>query len=120
MKIYETLVLLDSGFAGKDDTGVNHVRSLLEKHGGEIIRIERYSEQKLAYEIKKQKRGVYVIVAFRMDPQAVNALGREFQLDEHVLRDIVLDRAGVTVDKFFRRYEMTDDARAEVSAARSY
>lgn len=120
MKIYETLVLLESGFAGKDDAGVGHVKSIVEKHGGEIIRAERYGEQKLAYEIKKQKRGVYVIAAFRMKPDSVNGMLRDFQLDEHVLRDIVLDRTGVTVDKFFRKYEITESDRADVAAARSY
>ena len=120
MKIYELLVLVDPAFAQKNEgAGPKLVQSLIEKCGGEVIRIEKYADQKLAYEIRNNKRGVYVLVAFRMDPQRVIELDREFRLDEHVLRNIVLDRTGLTVDKFFKRYEETEESRAEVAEARS-
>ena len=120
MKIYETLVLVDSAFAQKNENaGPKLVQSLIEKSGGEVIRIEKYAEQRLAYEIRNNKRGMYVLAAFRMDPLKVMGLDREFRLDEHVLRNIVLDRTGLTVDKFFKRYEETEASRAEVAEARS-
>ncbi|NUQ34222.1 MAG: 30S ribosomal protein S6 [Planctomycetaceae bacterium] len=121
MKIYETMVLVSSELGA--DKAVDHVRSLIEKHKGEIIRIEKYAEQKLAYEIRKQKRGVYVLTAFRHNPQLISPLEREFSLDEHVLRSLVLDRTGLTVDKFFRRYEAKEEQPVETGAreyARSY
>lgn len=113
MKIYETLVLLDPELAREGDSGVKHVQSLLEKHGGEIIRIEKYHEGKLEYEIRKRKRGVYVLSAFRMDPARLAELDRSYRLDDGVLRSLVLDRSGITVDKFFRHYEHVADPSAD-------
>jgi small subunit ribosomal protein S6 len=120
VKIYETMVLLDPEFAGKSDTaGIEHVTALIAKHGGEVIRCEKYADQRLAYEIKNRKRGIFVLAAFRMDPQAVTGLNRSFNLDDHVLRDLVLDRTGMTVDKFFKKYEAPENHAAAIADARA-
>lgn len=120
LKIYEALVLLNPDFAGKDEAASSkHVQGIIEKSGGEVIRVERYADQKLAYEIKGFKRGVYVLVAFRMKPADVTTLARNLRYDDHVLRDLVLDRTGLTVDKFFRHYERTAETEAEIAAARA-
>lgn len=118
MKIYETMVLFDPEFSGKNDP-VAYLQGLLEKHGGEPIRLERYADQRLAYEIKNRKRGVYVLAAFRMDPNNLSALTRTYNLDEFVLRHLILDRTGMQVEKFFKKYEAPENHSAELAEARA-
>ncbi|MCA8940489.1 MAG: 30S ribosomal protein S6 [Planctomycetes bacterium] len=115
MKIYECMILLDPDFARDGDNGVGHVRALLEKHGGEVIRVEKYADQKLAYEIRKRRRGVYILAAFRMAAEGLSPLGRDIRFDDNILRELILDRTGTTLDKFFRTYEReesSDDAES--------
>ena len=120
MKIYETLVVLDTEVAGKSDTAATElVGGLIGKHNGEVIRIERYADQKLAYEIKNRRRGVYVLAAFRMNPEDVGGLNRSYTLEPGVLRNIVLDRTGLTVEKFFRKYETPENHQATLADARA-
>lgn len=109
MKIYEIMVLLDPEFGRDAEAATGHVSAMVEKNGGAVIRIEKYAEQRLAYEIRRRKRGVYVLAAIRLDPAKVGELTQTFRYDEHVLRDLILDRSGLTVDKFFRHYEPSEE-----------
>lgn len=118
MKIYEIMVLLDTEFSGKNDPAA-YVQSLVEKHGGVGIRMERYLDQRLQYEIKNRKRGVYVLAAVRLDPETVQGLTRTFNLDENVLRHIIIDRTGMQVEKFFKRYDAPENHAAELAEARA-
>ena len=112
MKVYEGMILVNAQL--NSEGAVEHVNALLGKHDCELIRAEVYAEQKLAYEINKQKRGIYVLAAFRQAPEGVNALNRDMNLDENVLRYLILDRSGLTVEKFFKRYDAaTEDAPRE-------
>lgn len=118
MKIYEVMVLLDTEFSSKNDPA-KYVQSLVEKHEGIGIRVERFLDQRLQYEIKNRKRGVYVLAAVRLSPEAVTALTRTFNLDENVLRHIIIDRTGMQVEKFFKRYDAPENHAAELAEARA-
>ncbi len=118
MKIYEAMVLLDPEFAGKNDP-VKYVEDLIQKNAGQPIRIERYADQRLAYEIRKRKRGIYVLAAFRISPESMSELTRTFNLDEHVLRHIMMDRTGLPVEKFFKWYEQPENHQADLADARA-
>jgi small subunit ribosomal protein S6 len=118
VKIYETMVLLDPEFAGKSD-GVKYVEELIQKHGGQPIRTEKYADQRLAYEIRKRKRGIYILGAFRISPESMTELTRTFNLDEHVLRHIMMDRTGLPVEKFFRWYDQPENHQSDLAEARA-
>lgn len=109
MKVYEAMILYDPEFGRDESTAKDYSRELIEKCGGEVIRSEKYAEQKLAYEIKKRKRGVYALTAMRMDPARVAELERNLTLDENVLRSLILDRTGQTLDRFFQHYEPSEE-----------
>ena len=59
------MFLLGPAASQDQQAALNLVRGMIEKHGGEVLVIKRWDERKLAYEIKRQKRGTYVITYFR-------------------------------------------------------
>ena len=87
---YEAMFLLPPGAAmDQDGTGLRLCRSMIERHGGQVIVIKRWDERKLSYEVNGQKRGVYVIAYFRAPGAAVAALERDVKLSDDVLRVMV-------------------------------
>jgi small subunit ribosomal protein S6 len=86
---YEGMFLLPAGASAELENSVNTVRGIIERHGGNIIVIKKWDERKLAYEIKKQKRGLYVIAYFSAPGTAVGAIERDVNLSEDVLRVMV-------------------------------
>jgi small subunit ribosomal protein S6 len=111
-RLYEGLFLLDPAFANKDPEGALALcQGVLEKYGALVIRMESWGEQKLAYEIRKNKRGAYVLAAFRAEPLKLGEIELECRLTERILRYLFLNRDGVPMEKWFRRYESQRGAR---------
>lgn len=105
-RLYEGLFLVDSGFANKEpEAAVELCKSVLEKHGATVIRAELWGEMRLAYEVRKNKRGAYILTAFRADTLKMGEIELECRLTERILRYLFQNREGIPMEKWFRRYE---------------
>ncbi|MCA8915605.1 MAG: 30S ribosomal protein S6 [Planctomycetes bacterium] len=118
-RTYEGLFLVDPGFANKDPEGaVELCKSVLEKHGATIIRAELWAEQRLAYEVRKNKRGAYILTAFRSDTLKLAEIELECRLTERILRYLFTNREGVPIERWFKRYD-AKPARRETESDKS-
>ena len=86
---YEAMFLFPPPGVTDVEAMIANARGIIERHGGKIIVIKRWDERKLAYEIRKQKRGTYVIAYFTAPPQAVVPIERDVNLSEDVIRVLV-------------------------------
>jgi small subunit ribosomal protein S6 len=77
---YEAMFLVAPSGAAEPQAAIDLCRGIIERHGGQIIVIKRWDERKLAFEIKKQKRGTYVIAYFRAPGTAVAPIERDVNL----------------------------------------
>ena len=66
------------------------VMDTLTKNGGEVVCARRWDERKLAYPIKRRKRATYLLTYYRAPETAGPDIRREFDLDERVLRYLLL------------------------------
>jgi small subunit ribosomal protein S6 len=106
-RLYEGLFLLDPGFANKDPNAANELfQNVLKKHGATVIRSEMWGEQRLAYEVRGNKRGAYVLAAFRAETMKLAEIELECRLTERILRYLFTNREGIPVEKWFKRYEI--------------
>ncbi|MGF1634107.1 MAG: 30S ribosomal protein S6 [Phycisphaerae bacterium] len=81
------------------DAAVNRVKQVIERFGGEIIVCKKWDERRLAYEIQKQRRGLYVISFFRGTPDIVAKITREVNLSDDMLRLLILDAEHLTEEE---------------------
>jgi small subunit ribosomal protein S6 len=110
--IYEGMFLLDSGRASKDWEGTKAlVDNVLERYGAKSILKDRWDERKLAYSIKRQKRGTYYLAYFDAPGDAVTQIRRDLVLTEGVLRFMILawPHDAALPDKIEIKRMMTDD-----------
>src|SRR5688500_8249213 len=84
---YETLFLLDSTKVSADADAVKHqVHHILERHGATITISRPWDyNHKLAYPIRKQKKGSFHIVYYTMESANQLGLERDFALAEGVI-----------------------------------
>ena len=66
------------------------VTGLFAKHGVEIVSARRWQERRLAYPIKHQLRGTYMLVYFQGEPESIQPIRRELELNEAVMRNLLL------------------------------
>jgi small subunit ribosomal protein S6 len=90
-RLYEGLFLVDAAAAATDWAEIeNQIRGLIEQQGATIEYSERWPEQRLAYPVNGIKRGVYFLAYFTSDTGAIAAIRNDGQLNENVLRMLVI------------------------------
>jgi small subunit ribosomal protein S6 len=110
--VYECLFILDSNRYAKDPGKVSgRIPELIEKCGGEVLVSRLYVEQKLSYPIEGHRKGTYWMTYFRLDGEKVTQFNRECQLNDNILRHLVLKVDPRLVDT------LVSHARGESTAA---
>lgn len=90
-KVYEGLFLFDSNRYARDPGGVpGSINDAITSVGGEMLASRLWAEQKLAYPINGHRKGTYWLTYFRIDPSKLAGLNRTFQLNDNILRNLVL------------------------------
>jgi len=90
-KLYEAMFLVDSAEAASDWEGINKlITTILERAGAEIVSMKKWDERKLAYTIKKQTRGTYILCYFRADGGKIRDIERDVRLSERIMRVLIL------------------------------
>ena len=91
MRAYEGLFLVDEGKASDDFQAIaGHIRGLLERRGASVDKLEKWDALRLAYEIERKKRGMYILAKFNADPAQVAEIRNDCLLSALVLRTMLL------------------------------
>jgi len=91
MKKYEIMYILN---ANLDEAGhkeeVAKLQGILEKSGAKVTDTKEWGVKTLAYPIKKQSKGAYVILKVTAENAALKEFDRLAKLDSNVLRHLII------------------------------
>ena len=91
MRDYEVLYIVRADFDDdKVQDAVKRVNTLIQRSGGTSDRTNLWGKRKLAYEVKHQKEGSYVLQDFKLDPNRVPELEAGLKITEEVLRHLIV------------------------------
>lgn len=91
MRTYEGMFLVEPMQASTNWSAViGHIRQVLTKHKAKVINVSKWAERQLAYEIKKQKRGTYILIYFEAPSESIARIKAECQLSEIIMRVLIL------------------------------
>lgn len=89
--LYEGLFLFNIQEIGGDlNAALEELRAILGRAEAEILTLTKWDERKLAYPIRGQKRGLYVISYFRARGSQIANIERDVNLSENFLRAMML------------------------------
>ncbi len=94
---YEGMFLFPGSASAEDS--LKRITSIIEAHGGSIIVIKKWDERKLAYEIKKQKRGLYILAYYTAPNTANVQITRDVNLSDDILRVLITDASHLSKDE---------------------
>ncbi|MCH3966943.1 MAG: 30S ribosomal protein S6 [Bacilli bacterium] len=90
MKNYEIMYIL---MPSLDAEGIKAENAALQKlitdNGGKITGVNEWGLKDLAYEIKKQTKGYYVVLELTAEPKAIEVVDKTVLLDQKVVRFLV-------------------------------
>jgi small subunit ribosomal protein S6 len=67
-------------------SGKETVLADLSAQTAEIVKTDELGDRDLAYEIKKRRRGRYILYTLKLDPVKLTELDRIFKLNANILR----------------------------------
>jgi small subunit ribosomal protein S6 len=87
MPLYETVVIARSEITqAQADAVADAVTTQLEADGGAVKKREYWGLRNLAYRVKKNRKGHYVLLGLDAPPTAIREMERQLSLNEDVLR----------------------------------
>ena len=91
MRDYEVLYIVRADLDDeKVQDAVKRVNTLIQRSGGTAERTNLWGKRKLAYEVKHQKEGAYVLQDFKLDPNRVPELESSLKITDEVLRHLIV------------------------------
>ena len=87
MKRYETLFIVQVDLPDDElNSLIERYRAIVTALKGTVIKVEKWGKRKLAYEIKKQSNGYYVLIDFAGKSAIIEELERNFKIDDKILK----------------------------------
>ncbi|MEE8329833.1 MAG: 30S ribosomal protein S6 [Thermodesulfovibrionia bacterium] len=91
MDYYEHIIILDPNVDEKTvESTVERVSDLVVKKGGEVLKSEKWGLKKLAYNLKKQNKGIYILLFFKAPPPVIAELERFYKVFEPLLKFLII------------------------------
>ena len=91
MRQYEVVYIFRSGLDGEEiGERLDSYHERLTSGDAEITALEHWGKRELAYPIQKQRSGYYVVAQFRADPSLLEEFERVLELDDDLLRHLVV------------------------------
>ena len=116
-RVYEGMFLLDSNHYARDPGGAaGRIVEMIEKCGGQVEVSRLWAEQKLAYPMGRRRKGVYWLTYFKMDSARLKELNRASQLNNDVMRHLVLTLDPKLVDAIVSHAKGVAEAAAPKTA----
>ena len=66
------------------------ISNLLTKNGAKIEKVDLWGKRHLAYPVKKQNDGYYVLINFEIEPDAIFEIDRVIKIREEILRHLIV------------------------------
>ena len=92
MNKYESVVIINP------NVEENALKELIERFqtlintDGKVEQVNELGKKKLAYEIKKNKEGYYVVYDFEANPSLIAELERNYRITDEVIKFIVIKK----------------------------
>lgn len=119
MRTYEQLFIVNTAAAETDvDALIEQLNGIIKASGGNVDKTDKWGVRKLAYRVKRQSEGLYILLAFTCGAQAVRELERRLRVADIVLKFITvrMDERMKRVAKRQKRREKRLARKPQLSA----
>lgn len=92
MNKYESVIIVTSTMNDKQQKEIENKYTKLINENGKVESFENLGKRKLAYEIRKNKEGIYMQFNFESEASFISELERQYRIDDNVIKFIVVRR----------------------------
>jgi len=92
MNKYETVFIVSPEVAEEGIKGLIQKFSEIINNDGKVLEVQEMGKKKLAYEIKKNKEGYYVVINFEAKPEVIKELERVYRITDDVIKFLTINK----------------------------
>jgi small subunit ribosomal protein S6 len=86
MQLYESIFIVRPSLSDEDTTKIiDKLKGVVEK-SGTIVKMENWGKKKLAYEVKRERKGTFVYLNFQSKGDLISELERSYRLEDSVIK----------------------------------
>jgi small subunit ribosomal protein S6 len=105
---YETIYILRPNTPNEGVAEVNaRIKGIIEGMGGKIIKVDNWGKRRLAYEVAKERKGIYLYWQYLAQPGVVEETERNLRMLDSVIR-YLSTRVDENIDVAARPTEIDD------------
>ena len=87
MRRYETILIAHVDLSEDELSGlIARYSAIITDQKGILVKVERWGKRRLAYMIKKQARGFYILIDYAGESAVVNELERNLKINDKILK----------------------------------
>lgn len=91
MNFYEIAVILNPNLSEDEvKSSVEKITNIVTSNGGDMLRVDNWGKRKLAYELNKQKFGLYIFFLFKSPSQTIKKIEDYFKIYDIVIKFLVI------------------------------
>lgn len=91
MNFYENIVILNHSLSEEElKAAADKISDLIRNSGGEVFKADNWGRRKLAYELNKQKMGVYYYFLFKAPSATISRIEGYFKVFDPVIKFMVV------------------------------
>ena len=92
MKVYESVCIASPSLSDEEITKLTEkITETIARTEASLIKIVNDGKKKLAYDIKHERRGTYLIVQFEGKGNAVSELERFYRMDDAIMKFLTVE-----------------------------
>ena len=90
MNKYESIIIINRNCTDEALKALESKFTGLINENGKVESFENQGKKKLAYEVKKNKEGFYILINFEAKPDSIAELERNYRITDEVIKFIVV------------------------------
>ena len=90
MRKYEVIFIIRSMEEEATNAVIDKFSKLIAANGGTITKEDRWGKRRLAYEIKKEAEGFYVLFYVTCEPKCVAECDRVMKITDEILKHMIV------------------------------
>lgn len=87
MQLYESIFILRPSLSDDDAQKIiGKVKGFVERSGGTLLKTDNWGKKKLAYEVKRERKGTFVYLQFRAEGSMIGELEHLYRIEDSVMK----------------------------------
>ncbi len=91
MELYESLFIIRPSVSDEETNAlIDKMKGVADRTGAQFIKAENLGKKKLAYEVRRERKGTYAYFYFKAPNHTVGELERAYRLEDNIIKFLTI------------------------------